>query len=174
MPKGVPPIRFAAGSPWRGRGDTNSRSWTPPERRAGREGTPCRPLAHVFENLGFYFILNHGVARSLIEAAFGAAERFHDLPLERKLELRLNQYNIGYLPMRGGVTRHSALNENNKPNVNAAFFMGRDLPPDHPDVRAGKPHRCRNQWPRDLPGFREDCLAYAAALEQLGRLVPLY
>ncbi|MBO0741961.1 MAG: hypothetical protein J2P51_11110, partial [Hyphomicrobiaceae bacterium] len=40
--------------------------------------------------------------------------------------------------------------------------------PDHPDVRAGKPHRCRNQWPRDLPGFREDCLAYAAALEQLG------
>jgi isopenicillin N synthase-like dioxygenase len=132
-------------------------------------------LAHVFENVGFYFIRNHGIAQSLIDAAFAAAERFHDQPLERKLELRLNQYNIGYLPMRGGVTRHSALNANNKPNVNEAFFMARDLPPDHPDVLAGKPYRCANQWPRDLPGFRDACLAYAAALEQLAlRLVPLY
>ena len=138
-------------------------------------GRLAAQLAHVLENVGFYFIRNHGIAQSLIEAAFAAAERFHDLPLERKLELRLNQYNIGYLPMGGGVTRHSALNENNKPNVNEAFFMARDLPPDHPDVLAGKPYRCANQWPRDLPGFRETCLAYAAALEKLAlRLVPLY
>jgi isopenicillin N synthase-like dioxygenase len=146
--------------------------------RGGEPGAKARlaaQLVHVFENVGFYFIRNHGVAPSLIDGAFAAAERFHDLPLERKLELRLNQYNVGYLPMRGGVTRHSALNENNKPNVNEAFFMARDLPPEHPDVLAGKPYRCANQWPRDLRGFREACLAYAAALEKLAlRLVPLY
>ena len=37
--------------------------------------------------------------------------------------------------MRGGTTRHSALNANNKPNVNEAFFSARDLPPEHPEVR---------------------------------------
>jgi isopenicillin N synthase-like dioxygenase len=148
-----------------------------PLRRGGPDakGHLAAQLAHVLENVGFYFILNHGIEQSLIDAAFAAAERFHDLSLQRKLELRLNQYNIGYLRMRGGVTRHSALNENNKPNVNEAFFMARDLPPDHPDVLAGKPYRCANQWPRDLPGFRETCLAYTAALEKLAlRLLPLY
>jgi isopenicillin N synthase-like dioxygenase len=139
------------------------------------KGRLAAQLAHVFENVGFYFIVNHGVAPSLIDAAFAAAKRFHDLPLERKLELRLNRYNVGYLPMRGGVTRHSALNDNDRPNLNAAFFMARELPPDDPDVLAGRPYRCANRWPRDLPGFRETCLAYAATLEKLAlRLVPLY
>jgi isopenicillin N synthase-like dioxygenase len=42
-------------------------------------------------------------------------------------------------------------------------------------LRRCKPYRCANQWPRDLPGLREACLAYAAALEKLAlRLVPLY
>jgi isopenicillin N synthase-like dioxygenase len=146
--------------------------------RAGVPGAKERlasDLAHVFEHVGFYFVVNHGVAQPLIDDAFAAAKRFHDLPLERKLEIRLNEYNIGYLPMRGGTTRHSALNANNKPNVNEAFFSARDLSPNHPDVLAGKPYRCANKWPRDLPGFREACLAYSAALEKLASsLVPLY
>ena len=146
--------------------------------RAGVPGAKARlaaELAHVFEHVGFYFIVNHGVSQSLIDDTFAAAKRFHDQPLETKLEIRLNQYNIGYLPMRGGTTRHSALNANNKPNVNEAFFSARDLAPDHPDAMAGKPYRCANKWPRDLPGFRETCLAYSAALETLAAsLVPLY
>ena len=146
--------------------------------RRGEPGAKQRlaaGIAHVFENVGFYFIVNHGVPQALIDDAFAAAKRFHDQPLERKLEIKLNEYNIGYLPMRGGITRHSALNANNKPNVNEAFFMARDLAPDHPDVLAGKPYRCANQWPRDLPGFRETCLSYSSALETLARsLVPLY
>ena len=132
-------------------------------------------IAHVFENVGFYFITNHGVPQALIDEAFAAARRFHDQPLERKLELRLNEYNFGYLPMRGGITRHSQLNANNKPNVNEAFFSGRERRPDDPEVVEGKPYHCLNKWPRDLPGFRETCLAYQAALEGLARsLVPAY
>jgi isopenicillin N synthase-like dioxygenase len=146
--------------------------------RAGAPGAKARLAAdirHVFENVGFYFITNHGIPQALIDAAYAEAKRFHDLPLERKLEVRLNEYNIGYLPMRGGTTRHSALNANNKPNVNEAFFLGRELAPDDPDVVAGRPYRCLNKWPRDLPGFRETCLAYAGALEALAlSLVPVY
>ena len=74
--------------------------------RAGLPGAKERlasDLAHVFENVGFYFIVNHGVPQSLIDDTFTAAKRFHDQPLDKKLELRLNEYNIGYLPMRGGT-----------------------------------------------------------------------
>lgn len=146
--------------------------------RAGEAGAKERLAAqvrHIFEDVGFYFIVNHGVPPSLIGETFEAAKRFHDQPLEKKLEIRLNEFNIGYLPMRGGTTRHSQISPNNKPNVNEAFFCARDLAADHPDVLAGKPYRCANKWPRDLPGFRETCLAYSRALERLARsLVPLY
>lgn len=146
--------------------------------RAGVPGAReklARELAHVFENVGFYFIVGHGVPQALIDDAFAAARRFHDQPLERKLEIRLNEFNIGYLPMRGGTTRHSQLNANNKPNVNEAFFCARELSPDDPDVVAAKPYHCLNKWPRDLPGFRDTCIAYTAALEKLAlSLVPLY
>ena len=132
-------------------------------------------LRHALEYVGFYFITRHGVARELIQDTFAAAKRIHDLPLAQKLEMKLNEFNIGYLPMRGGTTRHSPLNPNNKPNVNEAFFMARELPPEHPDILAQKPFRCPNKWPAALPEFRETSLEYMAALVALAlKLVPLY
>ncbi len=142
---------------------------------AGAKAKLAAELRHCFEDVGFYFITNHGVPQSLIDDTYEAARRFHAQPLEKKLEVRLNQYNIGYLPMRGGTTRHSQLNANNKPNVNEAYFLARELDADDPDVKAEKPYRTANKWPQDLPGFRETCLAYTGALEKLARrLVPLY
>ena len=62
-----------------------------------------------------------------------------------------------------------------KPNLVAAYFIKRDLPPDHPDVRAGVRFRGLNQWPDDLPGFRETALEYQGVMEALARgLLPLY
>ena len=134
---------------------------------ADAEERAAEELRHAFENIGFYFITNHGVPQQLIDDTFDAAKRFHEQSLDDKLKLKINQYNVGYLPMRGGTTRHSQLNQNNKPNVNEAFFIARDLADDHPDVLAGKPFRTTNKWPADLPGFRETCLAYMDALEAL-------
>jgi isopenicillin N synthase-like dioxygenase len=132
-------------------------------------------LRHAFEEVGFYFIVNHGIAQPMIDAAFQAARRLHDLPLEQKMALRLNKDNVGYMPFKSSTTKHSALNANNRPNLVEAFFVKRDLPPDHLDRTAGRPFRGPNQWPADLPGFKEDVLAYCNALEQLAlKLLPLY
>lgn len=132
-------------------------------------------LRYAMENVGFYFIVNHGVPQQLVDRTFEAAERFHAQALEDKLKLKIDENIVGYLPMQGATVRHSALNKNNKPNLNEAFFINRQLTPEHPDVVAKKPFRVPNRWPENLPGFREDVMAYVAATEQLGRkLMPLY
>jgi isopenicillin N synthase-like dioxygenase len=50
-------------------------------------------VAHVCENVGFFYALNHGVSDDTIERAFAASRRFHALPLEQKLALRLDGNN---------------------------------------------------------------------------------
>lgn len=132
-------------------------------------------LRHALENVGFYFILNHGVPNALIAETFEEASRFHRQPLDEKLALRMNEHNVGYMPFKTSVTRHSQLNADNKPNLVEAFFAKRDLPPGHVDLLDGKPFRGPNQWPAGLAGFRESVTAYCTAMERLGRsLLPLY
>jgi len=132
-------------------------------------------LRDAFENVGFCFIVNHGVPQSLIDATFAAAKRFHDMALERKMALRMNKNNVGYMPFKGSTTKHSPLNKNNQPNLVEAYFTKRELPPDHPDRTSDLPFRGPNLWPDDLPGFRETVMAYCGAMEALGtRLLPLY
>jgi len=125
------------------------------------------------ENVGFFYILNHGVPQEIIDRAFAASRRFHALPLEQKLRLRLNQNNIGYMPMNASVQAASRVHEATKPNQNESFFVSHDRGPDHPDVRAGTPLRGRNQWPERMPGLREDMMAYFLALGAMcDRMLP--
>src|SRR6185503_10837898 len=61
----------------------------------------ARELRFALTEIGFYFIVNHGVPEALIRGAFREAARFHALPLERKMAVRVDKHNVGYLPMRG-------------------------------------------------------------------------
>ena len=132
-------------------------------------------LRYAFENIGFWYLRGHGIPRPLIDAAFAEAARFHAQPMEKKLAVRINRDNIGYMPPGGSLARTSTVNNNTRPSVNEAYFLRRDRTPDDPDVLAGKRFRGMNQWPADLPGFRETALAYMNAMENLGRrLVPIY
>ena len=60
-------------------------------------------LRAALENVGFYYLRGHGVARSLTDAVFDAAIEFHAQPLERKLAVRANEHNVGYMPVNGYV-----------------------------------------------------------------------
>lgn len=125
------------------------------------------------ERVGFFYILNHGVPQDTIDRAFAASRRFHALPLERKLALRLNENNIGYLAMNASVQGASTVHKATKPNQNESFFISHDRGPDHKGVLAGIPLRGRNQWPDDMPGLREDMMAYFHALSAMcDRMMP--
>ena len=145
---------------------------------AGEHGAierASRELRAALTEIGFYFVVNHGVPPALIRNTFHQAARFHALPLDRKMDVRIDKHNVGYLPMRGDTLRTSTVQTVTKPNLNEAFFVARDLPADHPDVLADRRFRSANRWPTDLPGFREAVVAYCDTLERLvGRLMPLY
>jgi isopenicillin N synthase-like dioxygenase len=66
-------------------------------------------LRDAFTDVGFYFVRNHGIPQSLLDETFAAAERFHAQPLEAKLALKINEHNIGYMPLPGATTRVNAV-----------------------------------------------------------------
>jgi len=144
---------------------------------AGKPGAlqeAARQLRHALTEIGFYYIVNHGIPREQVRGIYDAAARFHALPVDEKMKIRIDKHNVGYLPMKGDTLRTSVVQTVTRPNLNEAFFVARDLGPDHPDVVADRRFRSANQWPV-LPGFRETVMGYCDALEALvKKLVRLY
>ena len=135
--------------------------------------TLAAEVRHACEHVGFFYALNHGVDQAVIDRAFAASRRFHALPLETKLALRLNQNNIGYLPINASVQGASTVHKATRPNQNESFFVSHDRGAEHPDVLAGRALRGRNQWPEGVPGLREDMMAYFHALGSMcDRMLP--
>jgi isopenicillin N synthase-like dioxygenase len=132
-------------------------------------------LRFALTEIGFYFIVNHGVPPAQVRDAFQQAARFHSQPIERKMEIRIDRHNVGYLPLRGDTLRTSTVQTVTRANFNEALFIARDLPADHPEARVDRRFRGVNQWPANLPGFRESIAGYCDTMERLVlKLVPLY
>ncbi len=145
---------------------------------AGRPGAAeiaAAKLRFAFEKVGFYYLAGHGVPQDLIDATYEQAARFHALPMEKKLAVKVDEHNIGYMPIQRAPA--SGANAGRKPSQNEAYFLRRERTPDDPVVLANRRFHAMNKWPAadDLPGFRDATLAYMQALERLSqKLVPLY
>ena len=144
---------------------------------AGQHGALEAVAAQVrsaSERVGFFYVAGHGVPQALIDDAFQASREFHAMPLEGKLTLKLNQNNIGYLPVNESIQRASTVHKATRPNFNESFFISHDRSPEHPDVVAGTPLRGANQWPAGHARMRATMVRYFKAMEALGeRTLPL-
>jgi isopenicillin N synthase-like dioxygenase len=139
----------------------------------GLEAVAAR-VRDASERVGFFYVAGHGVPAGLIDAAFAASREFHALPLEDKLALKLNQNNIGYLPVNESIQRASTVHTATRPNFNESFFISHDRGAEHPDVLAGTPLRGANQWPAGRAAMRAAMVRYFEAMEALGeRMLPV-
>ncbi len=120
-------------------------------------GIACR-------DTGFFYVVNHGVDRALINEAFAQSRRFFALPLAEKETIAIERVggNRGY----SGLL-HEVSDPSSGPDRKEAFNVGFDLEPDDPELLAGKPFRAMNAWP-NLPGFRATLLAYYDVCAGLG------
>ena len=125
-------------------------------------------MRYALEQIGFFFIVNHGLPAALRERVIAASAHFYALPLEQKMGLKINHAGVGYIPHRGEFGKHSRYyTGQKKPDVSEAFLLQRDWPPC--------PARNRNQWPEGEGEFQHAMREYfdaATALSQ--RMLPLY
>ncbi|WP_422000423.1 isopenicillin N synthase family dioxygenase [Reyranella sp.] len=146
---------------------------------AGRPGAAevaAAQLRFAFENVGFYYLAGHGIPQSLIDTAYAEAARFHALPVETKLAVKVDEHTIGYMPIPAKAPPNAAA-QGKKPSQNEAYFLRREKAPDHPDVVSNRRFHVMNKWPDEaaIPGFRANVLGYMGAMEALCRkLVRLY
>jgi isopenicillin N synthase-like dioxygenase len=134
----------------------------------------ARQVAQASEQVGFFYVAGHGVDPAVVAAAFDASREFHTLPDADKLALKLNQNNIGYLPVNESMQRASTVHKATRPNFNESFFISHDRAADHPDVVAGTPLRGQNQWPAGHAAMRRAMVTYFKTLEGVGeRILPV-
>ena len=134
--------------------------------------TRCAALAaqlrQASSETGFFYIANHGIAEEEVASIFREARRFFDEPADRKarMDIRNTPNFRGY----DGVGSE-ALDAAAGGDMKESMYMGVDLGPDHPLVRAGTPHHGANQWPDWLDGWKESVQGYFARMEQLSFLL---
>ncbi|WP_322101899.1 isopenicillin N synthase family dioxygenase [Paraburkholderia sp. J41] len=127
-------------------------------RRLGKQ------IAAVCEDVGFFYIVNHGVSAARIARMFELGERFFALPQQDKLALSManSRDYRGYLPMKmiGGDRQMTG-------NLLESFHVWHERAPEDADVLAGKPLHEPNVWPSALPALRDEAIAYAHTATQL-------
>ncbi|MXO75110.1 isopenicillin N synthase family oxygenase [Altererythrobacter aerius] len=121
-------------------------------------------LGRSFRECGFAVIRDHGIPADLIARAEATSKAFFALPDDVK-----NAYHIpggggarGYTPF--GVERAKDAEVH---DLKEFWHVGRELPQGHPLAEYMK----ANQWPAELPAFRETFTELYAAFEKAGERV---
>ncbi len=106
---------------------------------------------------GFFYVKNHGVPEELALAQLEWAGRFFALPVDEKLKLdfKSSPRRLGYEPFLRQV-----LDEGSAPDLKESYMYRQA----HVEGGTEDP---TNQWPDNLPGFREQATAYRRAVSGL-------
>jgi polar amino acid transport system ATP-binding protein len=115
---------------------------------------------------GFFYIVGHGVDQALIADLAQLARAFFSWPKAKKLAIPMSAGGSawrGYFPLAGELT-------SGQPDWKEGLYLGTELGPDHPRVRANVILHGANLWP-DITGFRETVLSYMHALTALGHIL---
>lgn len=121
------------------------------------------------ERHGFFYIRGYGLSDAFIESMFVESARFFAQPLESKLKTRINRANRGYVPPGTSAQKISSVDSPKRGNQYESLMIRDELKQGEPQEMPGNPMHGPNQWPQNLPGFKEACLEYYDALHGLAR-----
>lgn len=117
----------------------------------------ARALDRICREIGFFYLVGHGLAHEEMESMLAQAQRFFAQGDAAKQRLAVNTARRGYESIGS-----QALDVDSPPDLKESFLLGHETPADHPFVQAGLPNYGANQWPpeAELPWFRTLCELY--------------
>lgn len=112
---------------------------------------------------GFLLVKGHGIDPELQAQVFDQARQFFDQPESYKESLHKSrsQANRGYESLRG-----QTLEPGTPADLKEGFYIGRELPLEHPSVQAGKFNHGPNLWPNQA-GFQPVMQRYFQEMTRL-------
>lgn len=124
----------------------------------------AREFDRICREIGFFYLVGHGIGQAQLAGILGEAQRFFALPDATKAALAVNASGRGYEPLAA-----QALDLESPPDLKESWLGGADFAATHPYVLAGLPNYGANQWPEEgqLPGFRAACEAYRKQVQTL-------
>lgn len=108
---------------------------------------------------GFFYLVNHGVEKELVERVFDESKKFFSLPFQEKMKLARKEHR-GYTPL---YSEKLDLSSNSKGDSKESFYIG---------SLEGVANRSNlNQWPSQdvLPSWRPTLEAYFKKLLIAGK-----
>ena len=141
---------------------------------AGAREQAAADLRYIQENLGYYYITNHGVSAELIERSFEKVAEFFALPEVEKRKILVNRHQLGFVPAKASIMKTELTDANTVADLNEGLSLMRERAPDDPKVVADVRFSGLNPWPDGVPGLRETFLEYHVEMDALAkRLLPL-
>lgn len=124
-------------------------------------GKAAQQIGTACQDVGFFYIGNHGVNSGCIEYLHRSAKAFFSQPLQYKNQYRLNHQIRGYLP--SGYRSYEG-EKRAGTSSQEGFWIGYEGTPDFPHPLDGP-----NIWPEDPAELKPAMLAYLEQVERLSQ-----
>lgn len=119
--------------------------------------------------VGFFYIINHGVPEELVGQVFSQGRSLFDSPLEKKMVVHVKKsiHQLGYVA-NGDENANPLVS---KADLHEAFDFVLDDMKVGSELWKGDFRKVGNQWPDNIPGFRAVLTEYGLAMKRLARLL---
>src|SRR5207248_10422126 len=110
---------------------------------AATRAATARALDAAARRHGFFYAVGHGVDAGLVDRLEASARAFFAQPGDEKMRIPMSAGGLawrGYFPVGDELT-------SNRPDWKEGLYLGSELGPDHPRVRAGTLLHGANLWP---------------------------
>jgi isopenicillin N synthase-like dioxygenase len=111
-------------------------------------------------DVGFFYLVNHGVPAETTDRAFAAARRFFGLPARAKADIHISKSDH----VRGYAAIGGESFDNGVGDLKESFDMALDVAADDPAIGDGHGLYGPNLWPAGDRAFRDDVMAYYEAV----------
>lgn len=127
------------------------------EREVGRQ------LLETVDQIGFFYIDNHGIPEPQLDDVFAVARRFFSAPQKDKEAIRVRDCHRGFLPI-GEAT----MSGNEHKDLKESFVWGWDVAEDDPDIKRSGGILAANRWPHFVPEMSGVLTDYIGTVNALG------